>query len=336
MNRIEEFDALMDAFDAMDPADLDTVIDRTFAMTPWQGAPPGSLATDPSAPPRKDVDGFKMTAAGEYDYAGFDKLQDYCWLKFNRNPFVFTTVKDNTGRMAGYGFEQGSLSPRVADFIKKIWTDPRNGLISNFDKYIARSQIQGELFLTFTIHEDGFVEVDFVSPTVIKGFNNNSGILTATGKPLFPLMYCIQESSSLEKKFIPSINLAYYPEMWDQVKQNKNFQMKNLLNTSSKKAFKKYNGCQTFMVQWDQSFVTTRNVGSVKVALEWIEHYDNIKKWELDHKKSSGAYLWSVEVEDRSAFSRCPRRGPAGSSLRGPRTPRWPCRRRVRPGPSRS
>jgi hypothetical protein len=55
-------------------------------------------------------------------------------------------------------------------------------------------------------------------------------------------------------------------------------------------------------VQWDQGFVTKRNVGRAKVSLEWLEHYDNIKKWELDHKKSSGAYLWAIEIEDRAAF----------------------------------
>jgi hypothetical protein len=33
-----------------------------------------------------------------------------------------------------------------------------------------------------------------------------------------------------------------------------------------------------------------------------LEHYDNIKKWELDHKKSSGAYLWAIKVTDRASF----------------------------------
>lgn len=296
--RADEFDRTMDQLEAMDPMTFDQIT----AMVPWQGSPPGSAATELD-PYQKDVDGFSMSLGidGDYNYQGYAALQNRCWQKFNENPFVFTTVTDTTGRLTGYGFEQHSTFSKVEDFMHEVWTDPRNMLILHFGKYIARSVIQGELYLVFTVHPDGFVEVDFVSPSVIKGFDNQSGILTAAGKPLFPLMYRMEGSDGSEK-FVPSINLAYYPELWAEVKDNKNVKMGKVVGKSGKKAFKELGGYQTFMVQWDQGFVTTRNVGRAKVALEWVEHYDNIKKWELDHKKSSGAYLWAIKIIDRAAF----------------------------------
>ena len=294
-----EFDNILAEIDTLS----DGAIDHLMAATPWQGDPAGDLAPVTGKRPIKDEDGFSMTGygAGDYNYKGFSQIQDLCWQKFQDNPFVFTTVIDITGRLTGYGFQQNSTYPRANEFMEEIWEDPRNNLVQNFGKYIARSVIQGELFLSLTVHKDGFVEVDFVSPSVIKGFENNSGILMAKNKPLFPLMYRVQGSTG-DEKFIPSINLAYYPELWKEAIENKHVKKSKIVGIDAGTKFKDLNGCQTYMVRWDQGFVTDRNVGRVRASLEWIEHYSNIKKWELDHKKSSGAYLWTIEIEDRQSF----------------------------------
>ena len=302
---LERFDNLIEQLDGLSDTNLDALVGRVFALTPWQGSPPGDSSIDPRL---RDEDGFALVPGldGEYNYKNYSALQKACWAKFNQNPFILTTVTDMVGRLTGDGFEQRSRFDKVDMFMHKVWTDPRNMLVQNFSKYIARSLVQGELFLVNTAHEDGFVEVDFMSPSVIKGFTDNSGVLTAKGKPLFPLMYraetTAEDGVGTEEKFIPHINLAYYPELWSQVTANKHVKTSKIIGKSSSKKFAPLNGYRTFIVPWDQGFVTKRNVGRVKVALEWLEHYDNIKKWELDHKKSSGAYLWTIEVEDRAAF----------------------------------
>jgi hypothetical protein len=33
-----------------------------------------------------------------------------------------------------------------------------------------------------------------------------------------------------------------------------------------------------------------------------LNYYENLKKYEIDHKKSAGAYLWIVTMEDPRAF----------------------------------
>ncbi len=296
--RLAAFDAAMDEINTLSPETVDTVL----AMTPWQGQPPGSLAS--SDRPVTDEDGFTMGGAsidGAYSYTGFAEVQARCWNKFKENPFVFTTILDKTGRLTGYGFSQSSTYPKAQDFMVELWEDPRNGLVQNFTKYIARAIIQGELFLTFTVHDNGFVEVDFISPSVIKGFKSGSGILMAKGKPLFPLMYRVEDTRG-EAKFIPSINTAYYPELMAEALANDDVKTDAVVGRDAKPCYEKLNNYRTYMVQWDQGFVTERNVGQTNVSLKWLEHYDNLKKWEIDHKKSSGAYLWAIEIADRSAF----------------------------------
>ena len=296
---VKKYDDVLSELDGLS----DAAISHLMAATPWQGSPPGDLAPSVDNRPEVDEDGFTLGAgySGELSYTDFAKIQTMCWNKFQTNPFVFTTVLDVTGRLAGYGFSQHSSYPRADDVIEKTWTDPRNCLVQNFSKYMARSFIQGELFFAVTLHPDGFVEVDFVSPSVIKGFENGSGILTAKGKPMFPLMYRIEEASGGEK-FIPSINLAYYPELWKQVEANKSYRKTKLFGKKKGKAYKELRDQQTFIIQFDQGFVTQRNVGRVRVTLEWLEYYTDLKKFEMDHKKSSGAYLWTIEIEDRQAF----------------------------------
>ena len=301
------FDETVEALDGLSDPNLDTLIGKIGAMTPWQGNPAGSLAIiDQNA---KDEDGFSMTMVGDdFSYKGFDVLQQECWRKFNSNPFVFTTVMDTTGRLTGYGFEQSSTYPKADEFMAAVWEDPRNMLVQHFSKYIARSVVQGELFFVLTIHKDGFVEVDFLSPTTIKGFTNGSGILTPENKPMFPLLYKVEtvEKGITKTKYIPSINMAYYPTLWDTtVKQHSQWSSvveADIVGRDKHSKFKSIGGYTQFVVQFDQGLVTSRNVGRAKVALEWLNHYDNIKKWELDHKKSSGAYLWTIEVADRAAF----------------------------------
>ena len=296
---VNKYDDVLSELDGLS----DEALSHLMAATPWQGSPPGDLAPSVTQRPAVDEDGFMVgtSFSGDLSYTDFSKIQSMCWYKFQTNPFVFTTVLDVTGRLAGYGFSQHSSYPRADDVIEEVWTDPRNGLISNFSKYMARSFIQGELFLSVTLHPDGFVEVDFVSPSVVKGFDNGSGILMAKGKPMFPLMYQIQESSG-NTKFIPSINLAYYPELWKQVEGNKNYQKSKLVGKRKGKAYKELRDQQTFIIQFDQGFVTQRNVGRVRVTLEWLEYYTDLKKFEMDHKKSSGAYLWAITIADRQAF----------------------------------
>lgn len=297
-SKIDSFD---DAYAELEKLS-DGTLDRVMAAVPWQGEQDsgGILPNKKTV----DEDGFPIGGFGmDESYSGYAQIQEFCWQKFKRNGFVYTSTMDTLGRMVGNGFMQSSIYAKCNEFMEDVWEDPRNMLVMHFSKYIARSLIQGELFMVLSVHENGFVEVDFISPTQIAGFTDGSGILMAENKPMFPLMYAIKPSAStVETKFIPDINLAYYPELWTQIRKNKDIAMTDILGKDTNKAFRNIGNYTKFIVRWDQGFVTKRNVGGVRATLKWLEKYEQLKDWEIDHKRSSGAYLWTIEVKDRQSF----------------------------------
>jgi len=292
------YEDVLAIIDRLPEADADVLMRHSFAMTPWQGSPPGSLSL--SSGTYTDEDGFTY-GMSEDDFTDFVTLQRECWNLYRTNGFVFTTMQDLVGRLCGHGFSQFSPYERLNDFMDKVWHDPRNMLVSNFSDYVLRGIIQGETYLAATVHNDGFVEVDFIAPTLVSGFTDGSGILFAKNKPNMPLLYKVNGDAS-NPHYIPDINLAYYPELWAQIESSQEWgQIKDRIINSGK-GRDDLHKCQTFMLRWEQGAVTKRNIGRVRASMEWINHYINLKKWEMDHKKSSGSYLWHMEFEDVKAW----------------------------------
>jgi hypothetical protein len=247
-----------------------------------------------------DEDGFALVDS-EKDELNRAKLQQACWLKFNRNPQLNTSVRGLVGRLTGMGFETVSDQPDIQELIEEIELDPRNRLYNYWPKFVGRSNIEGELFLCLTCHTDGFIEVDFIDPALIGGVNNNSGIIFHPTKTLFPLFYNVESKEGIQQ--IPSIFIARYPELVNTVSKNKDYN-KDQQKTSKNnhKTFKKMGGFNKFIIAWDRGFLTSRAFSFLRTTLEWLNHYENLKKFEIDHKKSSGSYLWIFTFEDPRAF----------------------------------
>jgi hypothetical protein len=252
--------------------------------------------------PNKDADGFPIEVAREEDRREY--LQKTCWDKFNKNPFVGTAIRGQVGRLTGYGFEITSEIPEIQEVLNEIEYDPRNRLYSSWTKYVGRAFIEGELFLMLTVHEDGFIEVDFLDPSVIKG-GADDGIIYHPSKTTLPLYYFVSKDikTTMGAVLVPSIYLAYYPDLIKVAKNMKEFSEEQTKEAkSSRNKFNALKGYQRFIVSWDRSFVTRRNVSYLRTVLEWLNHYENLKKYEIDHKKSAGAYLWVATMEDPKAF----------------------------------
>ena len=115
---INKYDDVLSELDNLSDAALSHLV----ASTPWQGDPAGSSAPLTTSRPAVDEDGFMVGTgfSGELSYIDFSKIQAMCWYKFQTNPFVFTTVLDITGRLAGYGFSQHSSYPRANDVIEEV------------------------------------------------------------------------------------------------------------------------------------------------------------------------------------------------------------------------
>jgi len=255
--------------------------------------------------PNVDEDGFPLLS-GLSDYASFNELQQQCWSKFVRNPQINSHVRDYTGNLTGFGFETSSHVVEINDVIELISEDPRNNLIINMTKYVARAEIEGELFLPLTLQRDGFVEIDFADPSSLKGGGDkNSGIIFHPKKPTMPLLYLFEVATAhgTEVHAYPSIYLAYYPDLWGQVNNHKSLLGKKIIYPKkSGKPYSQLGGFSSFVVSWNKGYLTPRNVSHIRTTLEWLNYYEDLKKYEIDHKKSSGAYLWIISFEDIKAF----------------------------------
>jgi hypothetical protein len=277
----------------------DDEIQRLAMLLPFGGS-------QASIKPQTDEDGFP-TLVGMDDFTNFHELQTECWNKFVKNPQINSYVRDVMGSLTGYGFDATSDIREIQDAIEEIMEDPRNDLYINMPKYVARCEVEGELFLALTVHNDGFVEVDFLDPgTLSSGGDKNSGIVFHPNKPTMPLLYLFQaDSVGTGRKTvpIPSINIALYPELKKYITKHKDYRGNaEFAPRKTTKKFKDIGGFRTFVVAWDRGFITPRNVSHIRTTIEWLNHYENLKKYEIDHKKSSGAYLWVAKITDSKAF----------------------------------
>ncbi len=264
--------------------------------------------------PAFDADGFPELS--QDNLWNLHKWQEECWKKAESNPQINSHIRDRMGRMTGWGFSMSSQHRNINNAIEEIMEDPRNNLYESFPKYVARDGIEGELFLVLTLHKSGFVEVDFVSPSSVSGGGDKgSGIIFHPTKQNFPLFYLVRMDKSKtedgqqnEQVLIPSINIAYYPELEKEVNDHASYSPDKLRYAKVRKQnqtpYDQFNGYYRFMIHWNKGFMTRRNVSNIKTTIEWVNYYEALKKYEIDHKKSSGAYLWVVQMEDIQTFRR--------------------------------
>ena len=277
----------------------DDILNQIAASMPWQAA----IGTPTDV---VDEDGFSLSTVNSYK--DFKELQNICWNKFLDNPQINSHVRDFMGNLTGSGFIMDSDVLPVSDFMKTIQDDPRNALYRNMTKFVARSEIEGELFLSLTVHQDGFIEVDFMSPrSLTTAGYKNSGIHFHPEKTGFPLFYEFEldSNSTFGSKnivTIPSINIAYYPSLKSLADKMKITEASLSKAKSGSRKYSKIGGFKRFIVEWDRGYLTTRNASHIRTTIVWLEHYENLKKWEIDHKKSSGSYLWVATIEDAKAF----------------------------------
>jgi len=270
---------------------------------PWQFQPEYSDY-------KTDADGFPLYPSStdkEEDQFTRRQLQDECWNKFHRNPQINTSVRGLQGRITGRGFETTSENRDVQEVIDEIELDPRNRLYNFWPKYVGRSNVEGELFLCLTCHwRTGFVEVDFIDPaTVNEGGDDDTGVIFHPDKTTMPLFYNISKKDNSKDDYdqIPSIFVARYPELLKIAQQHDNFKVKYQKKArSSAKVFKKFKGYYRFIISWDKGFITKRATSYLKTTIQWLNYYEMLKKYEIDHKRSSGAYVWTFKIETAKDF----------------------------------
>jgi len=274
----------------------DEVIRRISFVMPWQYDSDDGTYIDPDKKKASDLlHGDKATR---------DSLQTESWNKFNKNPQVSSAIRDQVGRITGLGFGAASGNFEVDQAIQEIEFDPRNRLYNYWPKWVGRTFIEGELFLSLTLHLDGFVEVDFNDPSELasKG-DDNTGIIFHPNKTFMPLFYLFGDKTGQGNRIVPSIFVGMFPELAKFGRNHKDFNEKFLVGSNGRgRRYAKIGGFKRFIISWDRGFMTRRNISYLRTILEWLNHYEQLKKYEIDHKKSSGAYMWVFQFEDARAF----------------------------------
>lgn len=256
---------------------------------------------------RPDIDPVELFdyRTGDNNSPDFKKLQRELLAKFFNNPTISSTTRDYIGRMTGYGFKMYSDVPEIQNKIDIISNDYRNRLYEMLPKFAGRAFVQGELLLILTVHRDGFVEIDFVSPETLDSFGyDNGGKILHPTKSSFPLAYQFEfegnNSGELrEKVLIPSINIARYPELKSVLENTQDYKT----SVAKKpivggKEFRGIGGYNRFVVEWDKSLITTRNLSHIASVLNYINYHESLKRLEIDFKKSVSTYVWAIEIED--------------------------------------
>jgi len=260
---------------------------------------PGVTKATPSQP---DADGFTISSLKKgknLDELDREGLQIECWNKFKANPQLNTSVRGRVGRLIGFGFETTSEIWRIQQVIDEIVDDPRNDIEINIEKYMVRSEVEGELFISLTCHTDGFIEVDFIDPSCIP----DDGIVYHPTKNWFPILFNVDLEDN-ESVQIPSINVARYPYLMS-VLDNGDIDHGRLKYAKSEHInYAGIGGFRKFIIYWGKGYFTDRSVGHIRTTIEWINHYERLKQYEIAHKEAVGAYLWVISIEDVTAFKR--------------------------------
>ena len=264
---------------------------------PWQNPEADSSASS--------SDGDFKTKLSDLNKMGIDELQKECWAKYHTNPQINTAIRGVTGRICGLGFEVTSGVREIQKVITETELDWRNRLYNFWPKYYGRFQLDGELYLILTLHPDGFVEVDYLDPSDLQSGKGEAGIIWHPTKTCMPLIYCIrvkdQDGQATDVQ-IPSIFLAKFPSLINIASVHRDYNKDQLKTSKRTKNYKETGGFFRFVVGMDKGLVTRRAVSHLLTVLKWLNYYENLKQYEIDHKKSSGAYLWSVKFTDTKAF----------------------------------
>ena len=271
----------------------DEVLSTIQFTVPWQSTVESKTV---------DADGAPIVGSEE-EQRNFNiaETQKKVWGKFYENPQLNTAIRGQVGRLTGKDFECASEIPEIHNVLKEITFDWRNRLYDNWPKYVGHSIFNSELLLNLSVHPDGFVEVDFIDSKYVK----YDDIAYHPTKSNFPLFYVITTTDKEEdRQIIPSIYVAKYPELQKLCEKHEKYDKKAAKNARGKGSiYTKLGGYKQFVVQWNRGFSIKRSVISHLVTvIKWINHYENLKQYEIDHKKSSGAYCWVFKITDAKSF----------------------------------
>lgn len=242
------------------------------------------------------------------DDADWAELHSEVWRQYVESPFVGTSVRDTVGFLTGQGFSVTSGEEDVDDIIYETDHHFANKLYRRHKTYATQRTVSGELHLILTVNlrarnGKGLVEVDWADPKEI------TGIRFHPTKTRMPLLFRIGDGDKAE--LLPTIDIihggagllrasqhedcpVYGACDFDRIRLNK--------NRSNDPKLAPFKGYKRFVVEWEGSSLTMRELGTLRSVIVWSNFYTLLKLIEIDHKRAMSSFVWNLHFEDKDAF----------------------------------
>jgi len=291
----------------------DDIVALGNSPSTWQ---PQNLITNQAtlSPTRivQSISGDGDKTEGEWDR---ERINTEAWIKYVQDAFVSTSIDRLVGRIVGHGFKICSHIVEIQDWLDEVFDNPLNELYSAFQGYVVRKLVENELFLNFTVHDDGFSEIDVIEPSLIVGGNNticSNGVVVHPTKRTMPLWYRVKVPTNLgqssEHILIPSSYIAYMPELNSVYSRNQLESLGARIIPINEKIKDKSKGkllYNRYVLSWRSSVKELRrNVSRLRTLFEPLEDYKQVKRWRSDYMKALATYFIFFEFEDLKSWLR--------------------------------
>lgn len=286
------------------------MVERMVAFLSQAGGVAGGL-TDPDGAPIDSPTGLAsfLTGGGiaTRDDANWGELHGEVWRQYEESPFVGTSVRDTVGFLTGQGFGISSGEGDVDDLIYETNEHFANKLYRRFKAYALQRCVSGELHLILTVNPrarggKGLVEVDWADPKEI------TGIRFHPRKTRMPLLYRLGSGEGAE--LVPTIDVIHDPSLLAAARSDKcpvygtcpvdPEQLAGLKRRDPK--LKPLGGYRRFIVEWEGSSLTKRELSTLRSVIVWSNFYTLLKLIEIDHKRAMSAFVWNLDFTDAASF----------------------------------
>ena len=241
------------------------------------------------------------------DDANWKELHDEVWRQYEESPFVGTSVRDTVGFLTGQGFNISSPEEDIDDLIYDTDHHFANKLYRRHKTYATQRCVSGELHLILTVNPlarggKGLVEVDWADP------NEITGIRFHPHKTRMPLLYSLGEGANTQ--LVPSIDIIHDPGLIDAAMDENcpvygtcEFNPEVLAGQKSDHPkLKPLGGYRRFVVEWEGSSLTHRELGTLRSVIVWSNFYTLLKLIEIDHKRAMSSFVWNLQFTDKESF----------------------------------
>jgi len=271
---------------------------------------------DPDSPTVSGIQGY----AGRLDAMSLDELREEARRQYSTAPFILTSSHDSRDALCGETFKISSEYPVIQDVIDRTFTDFRNRFFRRIRQYVLEQRITTELFLLFSVnYDEQFISIDMIPPENIGGIGDDGcGILFHSQNSRMPIIYNVKNPATCEYEHIPSVFVAYQPDILkDITSATSGFDEDNLKNSRAMlirtnadgqeemypdSRFEPVGGFRRFITEWEGPRLTSRSASNLRAALIWNNLYIMLKMLGINHKRAMSQFVFDVNFQDLASF----------------------------------